>query len=200
MCQLGASLHQVTAMRIRLGTADDVAAALDIIRLVVPLMLAEGNGQWNLDYPNADVLNKDVAQGQLWVAEEEGSTSGAPLITGLAAISTAREPEYERLSSWTGGSTAPAVVVHRLATHPEWRGRGVAAALMQQAEQFAAGLGIRNLRVDTNSANCATQRLFPKLGFSYVGDITLDLRPGLRFMCYEKILAIHEKILAIHAP
>ena len=170
---------------VHLATADDVTAALAVVRVVVPLMLAEGNTQWALDYPNAEVLSRDVAAGQLWVAVAEGGG-----VVGLAAISTAREPEYERLSSWAGGAAAPAVVVHRLATLPDWRGRGVAAALMRQAERVAAERGIAYLRVDTNSANRATQQLFPKLGYAYVGDITLDFRPGLRFVCYEKVLSL----------
>ena len=149
-------------------------------------MLAEGNRQWGLDYPNAEVLGRDIAAAQLWLATMEGG--GASTVVGLAAITAAREPEYERLGGWAGGAAAPAVVVHRLATHPAWRGRGVAAALMQQAELVAARLGISYVRIDTNSANTATQWLFPKLGFSYVGEIELDLRPGQRFLCYEKAL------------
>jgi GNAT superfamily N-acetyltransferase len=180
-------------LRVRLATAADLPAALDIIRRVVPIMLADGNEQWQLDYPNAEVLGRDIAAGQLWIATEArsgGDAGNDAAVVGLAAISSAREPEYERLQKWAGGPAAPAIVVHRLATHPDWRGRGVAAKLMQQAESVAAGAGICNVRVDTNSANAATQKLFPKLGFSYVGEITLDFRPGLRFVCYEKVLVL----------
>jgi RimJ/RimL family protein N-acetyltransferase len=42
--------------------------------------------------------------------------------------------------------------------------------------------------VDTNSENAATQRLFPKLGYRFAGEIKLAFRPGLRFFCYEKRL------------
>ena len=34
----------------------------------------------------------------------------------------------------------------------------------------------------------ATQRLFPKLGYRFAGEIGLAFRPGLRFFCYEKRL------------
>jgi hypothetical protein len=44
------------------------------------------------------------------------------------------------------------------------------------------------LRVDTNTQNPATRRLFPKLGYSLAGEIGLGFRPGLRFQCYEKRL------------
>jgi len=62
----------------------------------------------------------------------------------------------------------------------------VAVALMQQAGQVATDRGINVLRVDTNTQNEATQRLFPKLGYQYAGEISLSFRPGMRFMCYEK--------------
>jgi ribosomal protein S18 acetylase RimI-like enzyme len=82
----------------------------------------------------------------------------------------------------------PAIVVHRLAVDPAFRGAGVAAALMQKAEDVAVERGVGVLRVDTNTQNEATQRLFPKLGYRLAGEISLQFRPGLRFFCYEKRL------------
>jgi ribosomal protein S18 acetylase RimI-like enzyme len=75
-----------------------------------------------------------------------------------------------------------------LAVDPAAQGHGVAAALLQQAEALAVEQGLKALRVDTNSENQATQRLFPKLGYRFAGEITLAFRPGLRFFCYEKRL------------
>ena len=81
-----------------------------------------------------------------------------------------------------------ALVTHRLAVDPAAQGKGVALALMEQAEKQAVAQGLRALRVDTNSENAATQRLFPKLGYRFAGEIGLAFRPGLRFFCYEKRL------------
>jgi RimJ/RimL family protein N-acetyltransferase len=58
-----------------------------------------------------------------------------------------------------------------------------------QAEREAIRLGIPMLRIDTNTHNQATQKLFPKLGYVYAGEIGLSFRPGLRFLCYEKKLS-----------
>ena len=60
---------------------------------------------------------------------------------------------------------------------------------MQKAEEVAVERAITVLRVDTNTQNEATQRLFPKLGYQLAGEISLAFRPGLRFLCYEKRLA-----------
>lgn len=150
-----------------------------LIRAVVPLMRAQGNLQWDHEYPNPEVFGEDIAAGQLWVAEIDGA------IAGVAAITSDQSPEYADVG-WD--LNEPAIVVHRLAVDPAFRGRGVAEALMRQAEVVAREQDITVLRIDTNTENPATQRLFPKLGYAFAGEIGLAFRPGLRFFCYEKRL------------
>ena len=166
-------------MLVRQGKFEDVAAVMALVRRVVPLMRANGNLQWDAHYPDAAVFERDVGQAQLWVADDEGR------IAGVAAITTDQEPEYAEVG-WD--TTELAVVVHRLAVDPAFQGKGVAMALMLQAEAVARRREIAVLRVDTNTQNEATQRLFPKLGYSLAGEIGLGFRPGLRFRCYEKRL------------
>ena len=166
-------------MKIREATNADIPAIMEIIVEVVPLMRASGNLQWDSSYPNSAVFAEDVAASQLWVAEIEGA------IAGLSAITTEQYPEYADVGL---DINETAIVTHRLAVSPRYRGKGVAAALMQQAEQVAIERGINTLRVDTNSANEATRKLFPKIGYRFVGEMSLLFRPGLRFYCYEKRL------------
>ena len=167
-------------MRIRLATQYDLPALMALVRRVVPLMLATGNRQWDEGYPNESVFERDIALRQLWVAEAEDS------IAGVAALTVDQEPEYAQ-ADWD--MNAKALVVHRLAVDPAFRGAGVASALMQKAEEVAAEQRFAVVRVDTNTKNAATQRLFPKLGYRLAGEIGLGMRPGLRFFCYEKVIA-----------
>jgi GNAT superfamily N-acetyltransferase len=166
-------------VKIRKAEFDDVAAVMELVHRVVPLMQEKGNLQWDEHYPNAAVFEKDVAAEQLWVAEIDGQ------VAGVAAITTDQEPEYAD-ASWDINETA--IVVHRVAVDPAFRGKGIAAGLMLQAEAVARERGIAVLRVDTNTKNEATQRLFPKLGYGFAGEISLGRRVGLRFLCYEKRL------------
>ncbi|RZK54084.1 MAG: GNAT family N-acetyltransferase, partial [Hymenobacter sp.] len=147
---------------------------------VVPLMNAAGNYQWTSEYPNEAVFERDIERQHLWVAELGGG------LVGVAALTQDQDPEYAD-ADWDAAE--PALVTHRLAVAPAAQGRGVAQALLQQAEHEARALGLRTLRVDTNSENAATQGLFPKLGYWFAGEIKLAFRPGLRFFCYEKRLA-----------
>jgi len=73
-------------MLIRLATLKDIPAILKLIAEAVPIMIAEGNFQWDNTYPNAAVFENDIALGQLWVAEVENG------IAGVAASS--RRPRF----------------------------------------------------------------------------------------------------------
>ncbi|WP_375436921.1 GNAT family N-acetyltransferase [uncultured Hymenobacter sp.] len=167
-------------MLVRRATTTDLPAILALVRRVVPLMNEAGNFQWSTDYPNENVFQNDVLKQQLWVAEWEKQ------VAGVGALTHDQDEEYSQ-ADWDVAE--PALVTHRLAVDPSAQGRGVAAALLRQAELLATEQGLRVLRVDTNSENVATQRLFPKLGYRFAGEITLAFRPGLRFFCYEKRLS-----------
>ena len=166
-------------MQIRQALLEDIGAVMDLVWRVVPLMLASGNLQWDEHYPNAGVFERDINLDQLWLAEIDGQ------IAGVAAITTDQEPAYANVG-WD--IHEPSIVVHRLAVDPAFRGKGVAAALMAQAEDVARDRKIAVLRVDTNKQNEATQKLFPKLGYTLAGETGFSFRPGLRFLCYEKRL------------
>ncbi|WP_292946697.1 MULTISPECIES: GNAT family N-acetyltransferase [unclassified Mucilaginibacter] len=152
---------------------------MQLIKEVVPLMRASGNLQWDDVYPNPQVFEQDIKDGQLWVAELDNQ------IAGVTATTTEQYPEYAQAGM---DINEEAIVTHRLAVSPRFQGRGIARALMQQAEEVAQQRGIPLLRVDTNSQNHATQKLFPKMGYEYKGEITLQFRPGLKFVCFEKRL------------
>jgi GNAT superfamily N-acetyltransferase len=164
-------------MLIRPATLNDIPQIMQLVAEVVPAMIASGNLQWDERYPNAGVFANDITLNQLWVAEVDGQ------IAGITAITTDQSSEYAEVG-WD--VTEKAIVTHRLAVSPRFRGMGIAAALLQQAEQVAINQEINILRIDTNTNNQATQKLFPKLGYAYAGEIGLEFRPGLRFYCYEK--------------
>lgn len=166
-------------MMIRLAVTEDIPKIMHLVGKVVPIMRKSGNFQWGYDYPNPEVFAKDIAIGQLWIAEIEDN------VVGVSAITTDQDAEYAD-AGWD--ITEQAIVTHRLAVDPDCQGMGIARKLMAQAEQVALSRGIAILRVDTNSENLATRALFPKLGYEFSGEISLAKRPGLKFFCYEKFI------------
>ena len=166
-------------MKVRLAALADVPEIMKLVSRVVPLMRATGNLQWDHTYPNPAVFERDIDLNQLWVLEEEAQ------IAGVAAITIDQQEEYTNVG-WD--IEEQAIVVHRLAVDPAYRGKGIAETLMKHSEAVARERGIAVLRVDTNSENAATQKLFPKLGYTLAGETGFRFRPGLRFLCYEKRL------------
>jgi ribosomal protein S18 acetylase RimI-like enzyme len=167
-------------MLIRQATLADISGVMQLIADVVPAMIASGNLQWNSEYPNPAVFEQDIKQNQLWVADIDGA------IAGVAAFTIGPEPDYAAAGI---DINIPAIVTHRLAVSSNYRGLGIAAALLNQAEIVARNHNIKCLCVDTNVNNQATQKLFPKLGYRLAGEINLTMRPGLSFYCYEKTLS-----------
>ena len=167
------------SMQLRLATLNDIPAIMQIVAAVVPLMRATGNLQWDNKYPNPSVFEADIAFDQLWVAESNTT------VAGVIALTLDQSPEYVQ-AGWD--ITEPAIVVHRLAVNPEFQGQGIAAALLLQADVVGRERKILRVRADTNTKNQAMQGLLPKLGYTFSGEISLDFRPGMRFLCYEKLL------------
>jgi ribosomal protein S18 acetylase RimI-like enzyme len=168
-------------MIIRKATSADIPLIMQLVKKVVPLMIATGNYQWSDAYPSTEVFERDVRLDYLWVAEVDGH------IAGVTAITTDQDTGYADCG-WDINETA--IVTHRLAVDPDYRGQRIAEALLNQAEQEAIRRNIPLLRIDTNTKNQATQKLFPKLGYVFAGEISLEFKPGLRFYCYEKKLAL----------
>lgn len=168
-------------MTIQHAVLNDIPGIMEVIAEVVPLMNAAGNFQWDATYPNEQVFENDIAADQLWIAKVGDS------VAGVAAITTDQDAEYADVG-WDINETA--IVTHRLAVSPRFQGMGIAAALLAQAEREAIKRGIGLLRIDTNVSNQATQKLFPKLGYVFAGEIGLGFRPNLRFYCYQKQLGI----------
>src|ERR1700743_3726345 len=125
-------------MQIRQAILADIPEIMNLIDGVVPVMRAAGNFQWSADYPNPQVFEKDIAQNQLWVVEDEGE------IGGVIAITTDQSPEYADVG-WDLNETA--IVVHRLAVSVNHQGKGIAAKMMHQAEVVAHARGAINIAV-----------------------------------------------------
>ena len=166
-------------MTIRPAIVADLPALMNLVQQVVPLMRAAGNFQWDDQYPNTAVFGDDIRKEQLWVAVVNEQ------VAGVIAVTEEPESAYEQVDM---DLSQRALTIHQLAVDPLFRGQGIAAALMAQAEQVALERNIAFIRTDTNSENRITQNLFPKMGYRYAGELTLDFRPGLRFLAYEKQL------------
>ena len=78
-------------------------------------------------------------------------------------------------------------VIHLLAVHPDFQGRGLAKALLQSAVERSRSKGDRVLRLDTLTWNLPGRRLYEGFGFNWRGDfeLTYPTTGTIPFSMYE---------------
>jgi len=59
--------------------------------------------------------------------------------------------------------------VNRIATHPDHRKKGIAAALLNKAAEIAGQKDISELSLEVRASNTAARALYEKFGFTLVG-------------------------------
>ncbi len=165
-------------MYIRLANITDLPAVLDLMQRVVPFMQAEGNEQWDSEYPSEAVFTKDINQHDLFVAILDDQ------LVGAVAINAFLPPEYSTVPWKTSPNT---YTFHRMMVDPDMQGKGIATAIFQFVERRGRNMGLMSLRVDTNERNKKMRSLFEKFSYSYAGTVHFRGKKS-NFLCYEKTL------------
>lgn len=162
---------------IRLAKISDLDRIVEVVDASKAIMQAQGNFQWDDNYPLRRDYERDIKNSELYAIEKSG------VVSGFLCLNSDEPEEYGRVA-W--GNPGPALVVHRMAVAPEFRGGGLAGKLLDFAWELAQKRGINALRIDTFSENIAMNSLFLKHGFRKTGEIELSGARQQPYYCYEK--------------
>ncbi|MCM1189294.1 MAG: GNAT family N-acetyltransferase [bacterium] len=125
-------------------------------------MAEHGNaGQWGENYPPKELLERDMAEGKLYVC-----TAGKQ-IEAVFYFAVEEEPSYRVIEDGAWLDEAPYGVVHRIAS----------AGTSKGAASFCLGWAYGqagNIRIDTHENNLPMQNVLKKNGFRYCGRIYLE--------------------------
>jgi len=124
---------------LRLAEVGDIPQIVELTKLVVAQMQAQGNFQWDDRYPVEATFIKDIADEVLWALVVESTGE----VLGFCAITTDQGDDYAAV--WD--ISQDAIVPHRLAVHPKAQGRGVAKSLLQKAEDLAVLRGFKSVSI-----------------------------------------------------
>ena len=163
-------------MNIRKCKADELDMVMELIREAVKDMRCRGIEQWDEIYPNIEGIAKDIAQGSLYVYEDE-------VIKGIVVLNEYQDKEYEEVN-WEFADDKP-LVIHRLCIHPGYQSKGIAGAMVRYADEYARANGYLSIRLDAFPQNERACCLYKKAGYKKVGSVTF--RKGL-FYCFEKVV------------
>ncbi|MBQ3267667.1 MAG: GNAT family N-acetyltransferase [Atopobiaceae bacterium] len=113
-------------------------------------------------YPTADDLRSRIEAGEMYLGEVDGELAAAVVLT------REEDPEYVG-AAWPSGATGDEVsVVHLLAIHPKFRGRGLGAEVMRFCIESARSWGKRAIHLDVVPGNLAASRIYTSVGFELV--------------------------------
>ncbi|UKT63974.1 GNAT family N-acetyltransferase [Pedobacter mucosus] len=71
------------------------------------------------------------------------------------------------------------IYIHRIVTHPEYRGYSFVKEIIKWAKEFAIANGIKYIRMDTWADNEKLLEYYTSCGFDFVGVVTMEQTKGL---------------------
>ncbi len=164
------------------STAADIDEIFRLYRLASAHQIAvKGTVVW----PEFDrsMVVQEVAEGRQWKLLL-GDT-----IACVWAI-TFDDPEI-----WGARNADPAMYLHRIATNPDYRGRGCVATIVQWAKAYARQHQKRFVRLDTVGENHGLIAHYTKCGFTYLGLTKLTDTASLPAHYHEATVSLFELVV-----
>lgn len=105
---------------------------------------------------------KEIEEGRQWKVLDNGETVAVFLTT------------YNDPFVWQEKDQDPAVYIHRIATHPEHRGKGYVQGIVDWGREHARENGKKFLRLDTGARNTRLVNYYKRCGFNLLGEVYPD--------------------------
>ncbi|MGB3307720.1 MAG: GNAT family N-acetyltransferase [Thermomicrobiales bacterium] len=157
---------------IRRGDLGDAPAVMTMFDRTVEWLVANdradqwGTEPWSVDPQKVERIRQMIANGDLWIAELEGSHAGALILS-------------EEPMPYIEPATEPELYVQLLLTDPALRGHQVGARLLDHAKGEARTRGVALLRVDCFAGGDGKLvRYYESQGFTPVSRFEVKGWPG----------------------
>ncbi|MBO9631838.1 MAG: GNAT family N-acetyltransferase [Chitinophagaceae bacterium] len=109
-----------------------------------------------------DLVLKEISEGRQWKIVM-GDEIACVFVTSF------NDPDI-----WKEKDTDPAVYLHRIATHPDFRGKGFVKLIVEWTKDHAKENGKKFIRMDTGSGNEKLNQYYIGCGFNYLGITSVD--------------------------
>lgn len=118
-------------------------------------------------YPTYEFLEQQLAQGNCYVADDNGSFAGAMI------VNTLYNEGYDKVAWPIEAKPGEFASLHLLGVLPKYHRQGVGTALTNKAIEISKCNGLKALRLDVIDGNGPANALYPKCGFKFVQDLEL---------------------------
>ncbi len=165
-------------MEFRKTIEEDIDYIMNIIKQAQEYFKEEGIDQWQNNYPNDEVINNDINNGESYVMLDGDD------IVATTVISFAKEKSYENILDGKWITNGDYGVIHRIAVENTHKGKGLSHKIIKYAEEVCKQNNIHSIKVDTHEDNILMQSLLKKNGFEYCGIVYLE--DGGKRVAFEK--------------
>ena len=165
-------------MNFRKSTKSDVSKIMEIVKQAQEYFKSQGIDQWQNNYPNDEVINNDINNGESYVMLDGDD------IVATTVISFAKEKSYENILDGKWITNGDYVVIHRIAVENTHKGKRLSHKIIKYTEEVCKQNNIHSIKVDTHEDNILMQSLLKKNGFEYCGIVYLE--DGGKRVAFEK--------------
>lgn len=167
-------------MEFRQAKISDLDQIVEIIELSKKYLKETKVDQWQDGYPAKEDLRKDIESGNSYVLTNKDE------IVATTVISLDGESTYNLIFNGEWITNEEYIVMHRVAVHDKYKGKGIFKELIKEAESLALNKGISSIKIDTHRDNISMQRAVVKNDFKRCGIIYLE--DGSERIAFEKVL------------
>ncbi|MDM0496888.1 GNAT family N-acetyltransferase [Clostridium perfringens] len=167
-------------MEFRQAKISDLDQIVEIIELSKKYLKETKVDQWQDGYPSKEDLRRDIESGSSYVLTNKDE------IVATTVISLDGESTYNSIFNGEWITNEEYIVMHRVAVHDKYKGKGIFKELIKEAEILALNKGISSIKIDTHRDNISMQRAVVKNDFKKCGIIYLE--DGSERIAFEKVL------------
>ncbi len=167
-------------MEFRQAKISDLDQIVEIIELSKKYLKETKVDQWQDGYPAKEDLRRDIESGSSYVLTNKDE------IVATTVISLDGESTYNSIFNGEWITNDEYIVMHRVAVHDKYKGKGIFKELIKETESLALNNGISSIKIDTHRDNISMQRAVVKNDFEKCGIIYLE--DGSERIAFEKVL------------
>lgn len=176
----GEDLPITNPFKIRKPTKKDIPAIMEMIDWAKADMMKAKIDQWQDGFPNAEIITKDIENGNAHLVVHNGK------VVGFGVLIFGKEPTYEKIYKGKWQSSDPYATIHRVVVHRDHKGKGISRFLFAHFEMQCILNDTSWIRIDTHEKNTPMNRLIAGTGFIRSGAIYV--RPKAERTVFEKKL------------
>ena len=167
-------------MEFRQANISDLDQIVEIIELSKKYLKETKVDQWQDGYPAKEDLRRDIESGNSYVLTNKDE------IVATTVISLDGESTYNSIFNGEWITNEEYIVMHRVAVHDRYKGKGTFKELIKEAENLALNKGIFSIKIDTHRDNISMQKAVLKNDFKKCGIIYLE--DGSERIAFEKVM------------